>query len=478
MKKKTLTINAILNGIKTAMSVIFPLISFPYVSRILQVENIGKYNFSTSIISYFQLIAGLGIVTYSVREGARYIGNSKKMSEFSSEIFSINLISTCISYLFLFLCIFIIPKFQEYEVLILILSIQLFFTTIGVEWLYQIYENFLYITVRSILLQAISLVLMFLLVKNKSDLYIYACITVFANVGANIINWIQAKKYCKIRVIFSKNLIIHIRPVLVFFAMEVAKIIYISSDTTILGFMASDYNVGLYSVATKIYTIVKSMLASILIVAIPRLSNYLANNKKEEYTDTLNSIVNSLVAIVVPAVVGLGLMSSNIIGMLSGEQYMEGTKALQILSLALFVSVFGWFYNSCVLVPNKKEKKVLIAMIASALLNVILNLIMIPFGKQNAAAFTTFLAELCSLLICVYYSKDIVKIKLDRRNIVSTTFGTFVIVVICKTVYIENFGQIENTIVIIILATIAYACVLLIMKNPIINYGKRLRRRG
>lgn len=478
MRKKSLTVNAILNGIKTVMSIIFPLISFPYVSRILQVDNIGKYNFSASIISYFQLVAGLGIATYSVREGARYTDDSKKMSEFSSEIFAINLFSTCIAYLLLLLSILIVPKIHEYEILILILSVQLFFTAVGVEWLYQIYEDFLYITVRSIILQAVSLVLMLLLVKSQEDLYIYASITVFASVGSNIINWIQARKFCKIRLTCNKAMIRHVRPILVFFAMDIAKIIYISSDTTILGFMTSDYNVGLYSVSTKIYTIVKNMLASVLVVSIPRLSNYLGNKRNNEYTETLNNIVNTLVAIVVPAVVGLGCMSSNIIRMLSGEQYIEGARALQILSLALLVSIFGWVYNSCVLVPNKKEGKVLVAMIVSALLNVVLNLILIPYGKQNAAAFTTFLAELCSLIICMYYSKGVVKIVIEPKNIVSTALGSVCIFIICKTVYIEKLGQIGNTIGIIILSAIVYLGVLILLKNPIIENGKKLLKRA
>lgn len=107
MKNKSLGINAVLNGIKNIMSVVFPLITFPYVSRVLQVENLGKYNFANSVNSYFILLAALGISTYAIREGAKYKGDREKISKFSSEIFSINICSMLISYIILILAIIV-----------------------------------------------------------------------------------------------------------------------------------------------------------------------------------------------------------------------------------------------------------------------------------------------------------------------------------------------------------------------------------
>ena len=253
MSKKKLAKNAILNLIKTISSLIFPLITFPYISRILGVENLGAYNFSTSIISYFSLIAGLGISTYAIREGARYREDKIKLSKFSSEVFTINIIATVLSYALLIICILLFDDLKNYISIILILSVSIMFNTLGCEWIYNIYEDFKYITIRSIAFQFISLLLLFLFVKDSNDLIFYSIITVISTSGASVINILVRKKYLKIGLTFNKNLIRHLIPILLLFANSVATTIYINSDMTIIGIISGDYFTGLYSVSTKIY---------------------------------------------------------------------------------------------------------------------------------------------------------------------------------------------------------------------------------
>ena len=250
-RNKSLGVNAILNGIKSLMSVLFPLITFPYVSKVLQVGNLGKYNFASSVNSYFLLLSALGISTYAIREGAKYRDNNEDMSKFASEIFTINFISMIVAYILLAVTIFTISKFRIYSVLIWIFSIEIFFNTIGTEWIYCIYEEYEYITKRSIIFQFCSMILLFILVKNPEDYYIYAGITVFATAGSNIINYFNAKKLCNIKLCLNIDWNRHLKPILVIFATTLATTIYVNSDTTILGFLTTDYNVGLYSVSVK-----------------------------------------------------------------------------------------------------------------------------------------------------------------------------------------------------------------------------------
>lgn len=186
-KKKSLGLNGILNGLRSALNLIFPLVTFPYVTRVLSVNSIGAYNFSSTYVGYFILLAGLGISTYAVREGAKYRDNRKKLSEFASEIFSVNLWSTITSYMLLFLSLCIFKSLKPYLIFILIFSIQIFFTTIGIEWIYIINEDYTYITVRSIIFKLISIVLLFTLVRSKNDYLWYVGITVFSGVGSNLL---------------------------------------------------------------------------------------------------------------------------------------------------------------------------------------------------------------------------------------------------------------------------------------------------
>ncbi|HFI0817552.1 TPA: oligosaccharide flippase family protein, partial [Streptococcus suis] len=167
MNNKSLKLNMVLNTIKGITGIIFPLITFPYVSKVLGVTKIGEYNFANSIVSYFILIAGLGISTYAIREGARFRENTKRLQHFANEMFTINVISTIFSYLLLIILLLLVPKFTNYFSLLLILSLQVFFKTVGIEWIYSIFEDYAYITLRSIVFQFISLLLLFIFVKSK-----------------------------------------------------------------------------------------------------------------------------------------------------------------------------------------------------------------------------------------------------------------------------------------------------------------------
>ena len=151
--KKSLTINAVMSGLKTILQILFPLITFPYISNVLQVENLGKVNFANSVCGYFLLFAGLGISSYAVREGSKYVNDREKLSAFSSEMFSINMVSTGLSYLALAVAIFCSAKLRGYTELLLIMSLQILFTTIGTEWIFTIFEEYTYITVRGIVFQ-------------------------------------------------------------------------------------------------------------------------------------------------------------------------------------------------------------------------------------------------------------------------------------------------------------------------------------
>ena len=213
MKKRSLGLNAFLNGLKSVLNMIFPLITFPYVSRVLSVNGIGIYNFSNTYISYFGLIAGLGIATYAVREGAKYRENKEEINKFVSQIFSLNMIATIVSYLLLVASLMIFKNLHNYVSCILIFSLQILFTTLGTEWIYTIYEDYAYITIRSIIFKFISIILLFLLVRRPEDYLVYAGITVFAYVGSNLLNFIHLRNFVHIRLTTKTNWQYHLKPI-------------------------------------------------------------------------------------------------------------------------------------------------------------------------------------------------------------------------------------------------------------------------
>lgn len=468
---KSLGLNAILNSLQSLLNLIFPLITFPYISRTLSVDGVGEYNFANSIVSYFILLAGLGISVYAVREGAKFRHDRQKFSQFASEIFTINIVSTVIAYLTLFLALALSTSLQKYNVAILVFSIQIFFTTLGVDWIYTIYEEYGYITVRNIVFKVISLILLFIFVRHRNDCLNYIVITVIASTGSYLLNFFHAKEFCDIRLVFRFNWREYLVPIFTIFASTVAIKIYLASDVTMIGLIKGDYSVGIYSTATKIYSIVGAMLSAVTAVAIPRLAMLMGQKRMDEYQGLLDQLINILLMIILPGIIGLFMLSKDVILIIAGEKYLRATPALQITCFAILGSAMSTVFNQCALMPAKREKKTLISSTTSAVLNIGLNFILIPMFAEVGAAFTTVLAEFMMMTMNFFFSRDITgfvfKDKQTWKNIFSSLIGCFGIASICRL-----SSTIFNSIFIRVLASVTgsvfiYIAILLLLRNKV-----------
>lgn len=482
MKKKSLGINALLNGLRSALNLIFPLITFPYVSRVLSVEGIGIYNFSYIYVNYFLLLAGLGIATYAVREGAKYRNDKRKISTFSSEVFSINIISTIIAYLLLIISLLIFKNLHNYISTILIFSLQILFTTIGTEWIYTIYEDYSYITVRSIIFKIFSIILLFVFVKTPNDYVWYAGITVFSSVGSNILNFIHAHSFIKIRFVRPINIRKHLKPILIIFASTVAVTLYVSSDTTILGLLKNDYAVGIYSVAVKIYTLTNGLLGGLLIVTVPRLAMLLGNERMKDYTILLSQVINTITILIFPIATGLIMLSKEVILIIAGEKYLNSIFSLQIIAMALGFSIFSSIFDQCVLIPAKRERFVLRNTLITGVANVLLNFIMIPLISYDGAALTTVMSEAIVMSLNLGSARDIVGpiifSKDNVKNVFSSLIGCLGIVSVCSLCKLEIHSLILCIIVSVVLSIIVYGIILIFCGNEIaLFYLKKIKNR-
>ena len=468
--KTNIRINALLNAIKTVLGIVFPIITFPYIARVLNAEGVGIYNFSASIISYFSLLAMLGIPTYAIREGTQYRNDKRKISSFASQLFSINVISTCISYLLLFVIMVVLPKLHTYRGPILLLSLELLFTTIGCNWIFNIFEEFVYVSIRTIIVQLTSVFLMFVLVKKPSDLIVYLCIIVFCNGLTNIINYIYArKKLCDIKLTTAIEWKTHLRPILIIFSTSIAITIYVSADTTMIGFILDDYSVGVYSTAVKIYTLVKQVITAIMMVLIPRFSLLVSQDDRENINRLFSRVVNLLSVILIPAAIGLLFTSEQIIYVFAGIDFISGANSLKILCIAILFSQFAYMYIQCILIPNKCETKVFIATLISAIVNILLNLYFIKIWGINGAAITTVIAEFIVFILSAYYSRSLVETKGLLRNMISIGVGCVAIGAIC--ILSKNYfsNPIISLAVSVVGASIAYFIILFLLKNPILH---------
>ena len=434
MKEKSMGINGIINGIRTIVSLIFPLITYKYVSTVLGVDNLGRYQFSHSAIDYFVLLSALGISTYAIREGVAYRDSRQNLSKFVSEVFSINLISTFISYILLGVLLLISPKFYSYSSLILVLSINMIFTTLGCEYVFNTYEEYLYVAVRSLIMQLIALLMMFLFVKEEKDVVVYAFTVVLSCSGAQLISVFKLKKYCDIRFTINRGLLVHLTPILILFANSVATKVYVASDNIILGLLRDDHCVGLYTAAGKIYSVLKQTVRAIITVSVPRLASLWGKGLEDQFRKKANKIVCALITFCFPAAIGLFSLSREAILILFNAEFLEAQVPLQMLCFAFAFCTFNWFYFSCIMVPCKKDKEVVKATTVSAILNIVLNIILIPSYGATAAAFTTLLSEACSLFICMWETRNIYKPSINAKDIVNVLFGGLYILVVCLVI--------------------------------------------
>ena len=433
--------NVILNSIRGIMNLLFPLITFPYIANILGKENLGQYTFSNNIISYFVLLAGLGINTYSMREGAKRREDRPAFSAFCSDIFAINAVSTLISYLILFILIFNAAFLSDYRNLLIILSLQIVFNTLGVEWICTSVEDYRFITVRSIIVNTVSLILMFVLVKKSEDIRIYALLTVAVSGISAVFNQLRVREYADLRIAFRGESLVHVKPLIVFFSMNVAISVYVNSDTTILGLLCDDGTVGLYSVSVKIIQVVKSIISYAMVVAIPRLSSFIGRKEYGKFKDLACSIYQALLTFIVPAVTGIILMRKDIVLVISNADYINATSSTVLLSVSLLFCALAWFWGQCILVPFGKENTVFKITVVSAMINIALNLILIPVMKENAAALTTIISELFSFLWCWREGKKLAPIRIKRITYLKIIAGcaALSVLVICLIHLIGNY---------------------------------------
>lgn len=469
IRKKNMGINAILNVIRQGLSVLFPLITFPYALRVLGAEGIGKVTYISSIISYFTLIAMLGVSTYAVREGAKIRDDRKKATEFFSQVFTINIIFTVISYGLLCGITVLSPQLSKYTLLILIQSFSIISTTLAVDWINTVYEDFMSITIRSIVSHMISLILLFLLVKSSSDYYIYASLMILSVGITNVYNFFYCrKKYIKLKLVKNMHFLRHIKPMIVMFANLVTISIYVNFDTTMLGIIKGDYAVGLYTVAVKIYNIIKNIMAAIYSVTIPRLSQFYGKDEMKKYKKLNTDIWAYMILLMLPACMGLASISKDVIYIMGGEGYLEATLALQILAGSLLFAVFGGLITACLNITIGKEFNNLIASVCAAILNVVLNLFFISKWGQNGAAFTTLLAEAFVFTYCfkkienkeIYF--DFRKLKIEFFH---AALGSILMMINSWYIHVHIINPVFSLCLSISIGVILYVALLIVLKD-------------
>lgn len=469
MAQKSLKLNALMNVIRSISTMIFPLVTFPYTSRILGPEGTGKINFATSFVSYFILLAAIGIPMYGIREIARVRDDKEKLSRTTQELFLLHFIVSVLVFIGFLGLIFLNGKLYEERILFFITSFSIILTALGMDWLYQGLEEYSYITIRSILVSTISTISIFIFIHNKEDYIISGAIGVCASLGSSVLNFYNARKIIFVKKTFDWDFKRHFKPLMKVFLMNFIISIYVQLDTVMLGFMSSARNVGYYTSALKLTKMLLGLVVSIGTVLLPRLSYYVANGFKDEFDALLKKSLAIILLLCLPIVAALMMLNREIILFFAGNQYLPAASCIIITApVILFIGLTNIF-GIQILYPLGKDNMVTLSVGVGALISAMLNVVLIPHMAHIGAGIATLSAELAVFLIMIFVVRKTYVIHWPTRSILQYITSTIAMVIII--LIIQNFVSVLwlRLFIVVPAGVIVYFGLLLLMKENFVS---------
>ena len=425
---QSVKVNYILNLINTGTQMLFPLITFPYVCRVIEADGIGQINFFQSIISYISLFTCLGIPMYAIREIARDRSDVVQMNRTAMEILLLHSMLTLGGYAIVAILCLTVPQIQVNIPLFLILSLTIFFTAIGCEWFYQGIEDFKYITIRGLIIKTVSVVLLFIFVKSKTDLLYYGCYTVFGVLGGNIFNFFRLRKYIhRENIIFSElHIKRHIKPVLKVFSFSVVTSIYLQLNTVLLGFLKNALAVGYFAAATKVMQMLLTMSACLGSVMMPRASHLIAENKEDEFNRLIQKSYDFTLAIALPMTIGLIFCAPSLITTLCGVKFEHSILPSQIIAPIILMVAISNVFGIQVLFPKGKINIVTLCCGIGAVADLILNLCLIPFFSYIGTSIAYLGAEVATTVSMYFIGRRYIPIIYFKKSHLTYALGCIV----------------------------------------------------
>ena len=461
--------NFIYNAILTMSGYIFPLMVYPYVSRVLGVANIGACNFVDSIVEYFTILSMMGMNTIGIREIAKCKNDQQKLDNVFSQLFSLNTLTTITAIIILIIATNIVPKFAPYKDLLYIGVGKLFFNYMLINWFFQGLENFKYIAARTIFVKILFVISVFLFVNNEIDVKLYYFLVALTWAGNGIINFIYAKKY----VSFNFTLKINKAIIGSFFILGVywfMNSMYTTLNVAFLGFATNDIEVGYYTTANKLLTVIMTMFTALTSVMVPRVSVALKSNDNSEAKALIRKAINALMLFAIPLIFFVFPFSQELIYLMSGKGYEGATTPLQIMTPLFFLVGYDQIIVLQTLLPMGKDKDILRNSILAASVGIISNIFLtLNFGK-NGSAIVLILAELSVLLSSQFCVTKYLGLKIPFKLIIKHIIGFSPIIIIC---YVIKYFINSYVISLIVSASIICCYIFLagrfILKNSILT---------
>ncbi|HHQ6058195.1 oligosaccharide flippase family protein [Morganella morganii] len=470
--KKSITLNGLYKLALNLFRFTLPALIIPYVYRTLSPENIGSVNYAESIYSYFNLLAVLGLSFYAIRELGRVRYSKLKASFIFSNIFTINIIMVSFSLLLYLTLIIFMIKDPKVQIISLVLSIKLLLLAFDIEWVNESFEDYKFISIKTMLCRSISLVLMFLLITSSDDYIIYVWLNVLFDLANSIFSFYYIILYRK-RVFFSlkfvrfNKLYQHLKKIISTLFIVDVGFLFFSFDKVSLGAFVSTTEVAYFALSEKIIVLVVVISSTITQVTLPRLS-ILAKTNKSEFLLLIRKIYTSLMMIVLPSFIGVYILTPELLFIFGSYEFMPALETIKIFSFYILLFSFLKILATQALFALNKEKFYIILLISFSIINVIVKcLINEKLNSSTSIIITLSLLFAISIIIYIYITyKEKIRISIINKNICIYLIGCLPMLLIplfrhqIDSIYIFSFLSIS-------LSIILYAIVLLIFKESI-----------
>lgn len=461
---KSLKVNFLYNISYQLLAILVPIITTPYIARILQADGIGIYSYTLSIVTYFGLIGTLGVNSYGQLKIAANRDNKCKISKLFWEIFLARLLTMCISGVIYFIFICLTPRYKE---VYLILYMVLLSQVLDISWLFQGLEEFKKTVTRNFIVKITSTVLIFLLVKKKADIYIYILIVHGSVLIGNLTLWTYVKEFIGCVKLKELKIIHHWKNSIVYFIPTIATSIYTVLDKSMIGTITgSVVENGYYDQAYKIESILLAVVTSLGTVTLPRLTYLFKGKNINKAKEIMNVTLNYILILTMPMMFGLIAISENLIPIFLGNGYEKSIVLLKIFSILLVVIGLDDAIGRQCLMATGRQKYFNRCVIIGAIVNLLINLILIPKMGSVGAAIASVCAEISILSGFVYYSKDLINIKEIFKSFVKYFIISLLMYIVISLIsHVMYFENLISMILKIFIGVIFYILILFFCKD-------------
>lgn len=410
--------NLVYSTILTSAHYVFPLIVYPYVSRILGVDNIGLVSFVDSIATYFILFSMMGISVLGVREIAKSTGDKMRMNGVFSSLLALNGLLTLLAVIAMIFATFFVDELRESWQLMGVGLCKLIFNMFLIEWFYQGLEDFRYITLRSLSIRGSYVVAVFLFVKDGDDTLIYYTLTMLVVVVTAIVNMLHSRKYVNICSPI-KEMGRLVRPFFTLGVFNLLSTAYTTLNIAYLGFVSTDTEVGYYATATKLVAILMSLFSAVTGVLLPRMSSLAEAGDLLRFREYLNKSAWAMVVMSVPMIILVEIFASEIVMLLAGAGYEGAIIPVRIMIPFMLFACLANVFTIQSLVPLGLDREMNRITIIGAAIGILLNIAIVGRWGAVGSAIVWGLSEFVIFVMACRYMSKIEKPTCDKNKVVN-----------------------------------------------------------